>query len=202
MTIFLYGSDAERRSKKLKWITSEYEQKHSAFSVQVFDFSEDGTFGRFKDSLTAGSLFASHRLLVVRDIFPAPQDMEKEYAEVLRGVLEKKELIVLIVSTTSPTKAFAFLLEKPAIAHEFSLTKENRGQNEFFADVRSAKGARSCAEALPFALKLLTNEDPAYVFNMFAAFAFGEEKKIGPSTSSGQAWPAARNFFCSFHCVL
>lgn len=178
MIIFLYGADAEKRNKKLKWMIAEYEKKHSAFSAQHFDFAEEGAFFRFKDGLSAHSLFDSCRLAVVRDIFPAPKGMEAEYVSALRSLLEKKEVVALIASSHPPTKEFSFLLRKPVMTYEFPLVGGGEARSNFFDDIRRIKNASPQIAALPIAEKLLESEDPAYIFNMFAALAYGEEKKI------------------------
>jgi hypothetical protein len=121
MIICLYGPDDFRRREKLEIITAEYIKKHSALSVQSFDLSEDGDFNKLLDALSTGSLFDPFRLVRVLNAFDfATGDLDR-YAEGLRGVSLKKDVIVAMSAPQAPPKAIGFLIKAPAIFQEFKV---------------------------------------------------------------------------------
>ncbi len=119
MIICLYGPDAYRRQEKAKSIIEEYKKKHSAFTVQSFDLADKERLPAFKDALTAQSLFDPFIFATASNPFPALTGLEKEFAPVLRGALERKEAIILFSAEEAPPAAFDFLVKKPAMAQEF-----------------------------------------------------------------------------------
>ncbi len=151
MIIYLYGKDSYRRGEKAKIIIEEYKKKHSVWTVQSFDLAEAEKMGSFKDALIAQSLFDPFSFIAVAGLFPAITDLAKEFAPVLRGVLTRKETVLLIVADEAPPKAFDFLINKPATAQEFALFSAGEFEKFVFIEARKRGVNLSPSEAARFA---------------------------------------------------
>ncbi len=137
MIIYLWGKDSYRRSEKAKEIIEEYKKKHSAFSMQSFDFQEDGAWESFKGAVNAVSLFDNFKFLIAKNLMPIGAEIEKEAKEVLEKIHSVKETILLVVADDEPNKKFSFILDKPSMVQEFEELVGS--QFESFIKIESAK---------------------------------------------------------------
>ena len=120
MIIFLYGKDSYRKNSKLKEILFEYKQKHSKFTVESFDLSENGQFDELKDFIKSNSLFDDFKLGIIGGGSSLIPEDQKEYIILLKEILKHKELVLIISEDKAPNKDFKFLLEKPVQSQNFS----------------------------------------------------------------------------------
>ncbi|MDO8584721.1 MAG: hypothetical protein Q7R85_01205 [bacterium] len=119
MIILLYGSDTYRQGIYEKSMRDAYAAKHSAFAVYEFDgASEEGLQG-LRDICAAQSLFAPLKLVALHNLFPIPEGQEKQYKKFFEGLVERADIVVMIVANDAPPKAFAFLLQQAKPAKEF-----------------------------------------------------------------------------------
>lgn len=118
MIVFLYGSDAYRRSRKEKFLVAEYRKKHSALSVDYFDAAEGATWDDVRGAVKNRSLFDDKKLAVinVRDgaLFT------KEEIKWLKALAANTDETLFITADCAPLKPFAFLLAAPVHAQEFA----------------------------------------------------------------------------------
>lgn len=119
MIVCLYGPDSYRRGQKIKALVSEYQKKHSAWTVEHFSLDEEGSFGRLKNFAGNVSLFDKSKLAVVHQV----EEAGKEAADFLKEFLDDKNITIIITSDDKPTQDFAFLLKKPVLAQEFEELK-------------------------------------------------------------------------------
>jgi len=116
MIIFLYGPDDYRRTKKKREIIEEFRKKRSNLGLASFDLETDGEFDQLQEFLKNQSLFGAAKLAVVDNVFES--DTKKTIA-LLKLAYEDKGMQILLSEKSKPVKAFAFLLEKPAISQKF-----------------------------------------------------------------------------------
>lgn len=186
MVIFLYGADDYQREAK-KWeIMAEFRKKRSDLGLATFDFSEDRGFEKFHEFLASQSLFQPKKIASVDSAFEVDA---KKLARVLKGVLENKDITVLISEKSKPIKALDFLLKKPVLVQEFEILKEAEWRKFVLKEVRSRGLALE-----PGAVDFL-----AQVYNGNSWGLVTELEKIqhlgNPSTSrrgSGQTGPGFR----------
>ncbi len=139
MLIFLYGPDSYRRQQKLKALVSEYQKKHSVFTIEHFSLDEENDFERLKNFAGNVSLFDKSKLAVVHNA----EEVGKEAAEFLKQFIDDKNTTLIITAddklrrpltspggvgaptrgASGPTKDFQFLLKKPVLAQEFEELK-------------------------------------------------------------------------------
>ncbi|MBI3589334.1 MAG: hypothetical protein HY093_02905 [Candidatus Liptonbacteria bacterium] len=125
MIIFLYGADDYRREQKKREILLEFKKKRSDLGVGYFDLAEEGGFLRFQEFLISQSLFQVAKMAVLENSFEVTSDPDKkskisngagklkELKRILEGVLENKNITVLMSEKDKPVKALDFLLKKP-----------------------------------------------------------------------------------------
>lgn len=93
MIIHLYGADSYRRLQNLKVIIREYEEKHSALTMEKFYIDDDAPaseeWDKLKEFVFSKSLFGEKKLAVIHGSVPA---------EFLQELEADKEVIILISS--------------------------------------------------------------------------------------------------------
>ncbi|MDO8601759.1 MAG: hypothetical protein Q7R62_01325 [bacterium] len=118
MIIYLYGPDTYRRNQVLReTIKNNYEKKHSGLTVREFSFELEDALENLTTFLTSGSLFDSTKLAILTEPEKAKP---KALANLLNEYADDKNKTIVVVADKKLTKEFAFLLEKPCKAQEFS----------------------------------------------------------------------------------
>ena len=116
MLIFLYGPDSYRRCLKQREIIEKYKAKHSALTIDRFDLSEEEEIERFRGFIKNNSLFDSHKLALITNIWLC----ESHNLEI-KKFTEIKEITLLIVADKAPPEDWRWLLKKSVICREFKL---------------------------------------------------------------------------------
>ncbi|MDP3901704.1 MAG: hypothetical protein Q8Q37_01865 [bacterium] len=122
MVIYLYGPDSYRRLEKTKEIVAKYREKHLALGIEKFDFDEDKELDRLSDFIKSQSLFDKFKLAVtnIGNIGDLPT---KPLAELLKGLLETRNIIILLSCAKALPKEFKFLLKDSVISQNFEELK-------------------------------------------------------------------------------
>ena len=142
MIIFLYGPDDYRREAKKREIVVEFHKKMSDLGLGTFDFLDDGASERFKEYLINQSLFQAAKMAVVNGLFETLDSSlvktaaGKDFINILKGVLENKNITVLISEKDKPVKAVDFLVKKPVLAQEFEVLKGKEWESLVRAEVK------------------------------------------------------------------
>jgi len=128
MIIFLYGHDSYRKNIKLKEILADYKNKHSKFTVEYFDLSagastEEG-INKLKDFIKSKSLFDDFQLGIVRGGNLLEDKNRKEFISLLKGEINEKELILIVLEDRALIADFKFLLKKPILSQRFESLDE------------------------------------------------------------------------------
>lgn len=136
MIIYLYGPDSYRRNERLRKIVQQYRGKYKDADFLDIDLEESPeNWVRARDFLAQPSLFVCSKLCLVRS---SGVVTEKKWEELLRSHLDGEKVFLLISDSSTPLKAFQFLLKKPARAQEFGVL----GGKELEAFVSREAGAR------------------------------------------------------------
>ncbi len=100
MIYFFYGSDPYRISRKIKEILEKYKAKHkSGLSFSRFNFNEEENFGKFKDFISAYSMFAEKKLAIIENLFEAPAALKEKFlAFIGQGDILKTEERFIVVA--------------------------------------------------------------------------------------------------------
>jgi DNA polymerase III delta subunit len=131
MFIFLYGPDDYRRIQKKREIIAEFERKHSGLGLGFFDLAADGAMDALTEFARNQFIFDSAKLAVTENAF----EMEPAaLAKLLKPLAAAKDTAILIAEKEKPTKALAFLLEKPSLSQRF----ENLEGVEWLAFIKAA----------------------------------------------------------------
>ncbi len=146
MIILLYGPDDYRREEKKRFIIRNFQEKHSALGCAEFDIEEEGGYENFLEFVRNRSLFEPVRLAVVRDGLRARPT--KEFALVLRELLEAPDITVLLSESEKLVKLFDFLLKKTQIQKFEYLTGIE--WKKFIAIEAKKRGMIIPADALTF----------------------------------------------------
>lgn len=168
MIIFLYGSDDYRREAKKRRLVAEFRDRRTDLGLMTFDFLDDGALEKFKEYLINQSLFQTAKMAVVSGLFEivspsfAPDFAKatsgkktatgKDFINILKSVLENKNITVLISEKDKPVKALDFLLKKPVLAQEFGVLKGKEWESFVQGEVKkreiniSPDGARFLAQ--------------------------------------------------------
>lgn len=103
MIILLYGQDTFRSREELKRIIKAHEKT----SLNWFNFvridakdNEIEIFGQIRESTNTISMFNEKKLIVIENIFFAPQDIQKEILEFLKNKKTEKDENIAIVFWT------------------------------------------------------------------------------------------------------
>ncbi|MEK7181323.1 MAG: hypothetical protein AAB738_03260 [Patescibacteria group bacterium] len=129
MIIFLYGPDDYRREAKKREIVAEFRGRRTDLGLGTFDFLDDGSLEKFREYLINQSLFQTAKMAVVSSLFEtidssfAKTAAGKDFINILKGVLENKNITVLISEKDKPVKALDFLVKKPVFTQEFEVLK-------------------------------------------------------------------------------
>lgn len=181
MLIFLYGPDDYRREEKKRFIKEEFLKKCSgplrqrfseaSLSIGRFDLSEDGGFEEFKNFTRSQSIFEIKKIVFLENALEieSPDELIKE----LKLFLENKNTTIVLSERGKPTKIFALLLEKPALAQEFRQL-EGKDWEKFIRD--SAK-------------KFAVNLDPGalgFLASAYAGSSWGLVTEIQKLSSLGK----------------
>jgi DNA polymerase III delta subunit len=137
MLILLYGPDSFRRVSKKQDIINEFKERHPQHTVEVFDISEKDAGASFLEFARTTSLFDPVKMAVLDDFsYTSGPELRKS----LKGLLEDKNTLVLIVSDSRPPqKDWGFLLKKPALAQEFEYL-EGETWDRFLGDRAKESG--------------------------------------------------------------
>jgi len=118
MILYLYGPDSYRRRKKLKEIINKYLNKHSALTIENFDFSnqisEEAVEERLKDFISSQFLFDQSKLGII-----ANPSISKNLAEILKSILTRDSIHLILESDEFLGKDFDFLLKPPVLSQSF-----------------------------------------------------------------------------------
>ena len=120
MIIFLYGPDSYRRGKRLGNILEEYKNKHSGFSRDVFDLSEEGEFERLKDFAGQMLIFDSKKMAVLKDAFDADPKLLRDF---FKKYLDTKEITILISEEKAAPAELKTILSKSYLIEKFEELK-------------------------------------------------------------------------------
>ncbi len=115
MLIYLWGSDAYRRSKKLSEIADAFKKKHPGCDVARFSLAEAGEAERLLAFLSAQSLFGGPKLAVLTDLADAPAAA----AKLVNSQRETKGTTLIAVSDKKLASPFTFLSKKPVLSQAF-----------------------------------------------------------------------------------
>jgi DNA polymerase-3 subunit delta len=94
MIIFLYGEDVFRSRAKLLELKAAYLRKHEdagGLFDYAFDESGEEVVKEFAASLGTGGLFASKKLIVVRNLLSAPETLQGRVLEILERNIARME---------------------------------------------------------------------------------------------------------------
>lgn len=119
MLIYLHGADTYRRGICEREIRDAYAAKHSAFSVYEFTAASDEGLQKLRDLCAAQSLFTPLKFITLHNLFPVPEGQEKQYKKFFEGLVERADIVAMIVAGAEPPKAFAFLLRDAKTVKEF-----------------------------------------------------------------------------------
>jgi len=162
MIIFLYGPDDYRREAKKREIVAEFQKKRSDLGLMAFDFLNEGELPdggeRFKEFLANQSLFQTAKMAVVSGLFETIDSSftktpaGKDFINILKGVLENKNITVLISEKDKPVRALDFLLKKPVVVQEFEVLRGKEWEGFMRTEIKkreiniSPDGARFLAQ--------------------------------------------------------
>ncbi len=139
MIIFLYGPDSYRRQQKLNEYVERYKAKFPGVLPAAFDLGEEEGLAKLVDFVRSFSLFSASRLGIVRGIEELEKAGKKEAGKMLKDMCATKEVTLIILADKKPSAELAFLLEAPAISHEFPELKGD-GIQEFIKKESAARG--------------------------------------------------------------
>ncbi len=131
MVILLYGPESYSRSKKILEIV-DAKLKTQYIILERFDFEEDNGYLKFKDFLSARSMFNPKKIGILDNAFETKE--KKEFKKTIEALIEDKETLLIIVSDTKPPASFAFLLDK---------REDKLLTNQYFADFKKGEELRS-----------------------------------------------------------
>lgn len=121
MVYLLYGSDTQKSRQKLNEIIEEYRKKSgSGLGLYHFD-AEETEPERVKETLEAGSLFSSKKLIVIKYFFESKWDRSKFY-KVLDGVKDNPDNIVILWDREVPEKEIKAIAPYCKKIQEFNLS--------------------------------------------------------------------------------
>jgi len=118
MIIFLYGPDDYRREEKKRWFIKEFKKKYSGLSVGTFDALASDGVSNIQAFLRSQSIFETKKLAVLENAFE--EKIREDLGEIIRPLVNEKNITVLLSERKAPVKALAFLLEKPALSQAFA----------------------------------------------------------------------------------
>lgn len=114
--MYLYGSDAYRRTKELRDnILLPYIKKYPEGIIERFYLSEEGTLERLDGFLGSQSLFEKKKIGVIYEI----DAEEKKHQTILKSALEDGGTTLVILSEKKLPKVYDFLLKDPVKSYEF-----------------------------------------------------------------------------------
>ncbi|MEK7640620.1 MAG: hypothetical protein AAB389_01335 [Patescibacteria group bacterium] len=116
MLIYLYGPDAYRRSQKLREITKQFTDKHSALSVKRFDLTEPEEMDHLKDFSTAQSLFDTAKFGIIYGI---SEREPKEVDNILKIADESKEMSLVVITDKALPKPFKIFSKESVVKQSF-----------------------------------------------------------------------------------
>jgi DNA polymerase III delta subunit len=116
MIIFLYGPDSYRRKKRLDEIVEEYKKKHSAFSREYFDLSEEGEFEKLREFAGQMLIFDSGKLAILKNVFDCEENGVKDF---LKRFIADKSVTLIISENKNAPAAFKALLSKAFLSEKF-----------------------------------------------------------------------------------
>lgn len=117
MFIFLYGPDEYRRLLKKRDLVAEFQKKHSALGIGVFDLEAEGAPDDFYGFTRSQSIFESAKLAVLDNAFAAMEPAK--LAKLLAPLPAVEGITILLSEKEKPVKTLSFLLEKPSRAQKF-----------------------------------------------------------------------------------
>lgn len=120
MIIFLHGPDFYRRGKRLNNILEEYKNKHSGFSRDFFDLSEEGEFERLKDFAGQMLIFDSKKLAVLKNAFGADPKLLRDF---LKKYLNAEEITLVLSEDKAAPAELKTVLSKSFIMEKFEELK-------------------------------------------------------------------------------
>ncbi|HLM84002.1 MAG TPA: DNA polymerase III subunit delta [Candidatus Bathyarchaeia archaeon] len=135
MIIFLYGEDEFRSREKLAEIKNKFLEKNSPAPAGLFDFAEkDWNLEEIIMNISAGGLFSSKKLVVIKNILAGKKDFENEKFEKFlknESKKEKSDLILIFWEGGKVKKSgkLCKLLQKIAKCQEFELLEGAKLRN-------------------------------------------------------------------------
>ncbi len=186
MLIYLYGTDTYRRGIYERNMRDAYAAKHSAFAVYEFDGANETGLQTLRDICAAQSLFAPLKLIALHNLFPIPEGQEKQYKKFFEGLVERADVVAMIVANEAPLKAFAFLLEKAKTVKEFPMPVGS----EFERFIREEAG-RCGARLTPTLLRDLGRAFAGDTWGVVAEL----QKIASGGTYAAEAYQQTQNFF-------
>ena len=165
MIIFLYGSDDYRRELKKREIVAEFRGRRTDLGLGIFSAEGGSASGgdflwleEFREFLINQSLFQTAKMAVGSGLFETLDSSfvktaaGKDFINILKGVLENKNITVLISEKDKPVKALDFLLKAPVLVQAFEILKGKEWESFVRAEVKkreiniSPDGARFLAQ--------------------------------------------------------
>ncbi len=156
MFIFLYGQDSYRRKEKLRELIAPYSKKYEQADLLTVDFEEDENgWIKARDFLGQPSLFASAKVLIIKEISAIAEANEREAAKYLKLQIETKDIFVFVLNSKTPKKLFHFLLENSYKKYFFDELKD-RMLEVFIKEEAKKKNLVFESEALEFFAKYIS----------------------------------------------
>ena len=79
MIFFFYGADDYRVKEKIRSVVAGYRAKNpGGLNFGVFDLAEKTEYERFKDFISACSIFAEKKLALINNLFDASSAVQEE----------------------------------------------------------------------------------------------------------------------------
>lgn len=190
MIIFLYGADDYRREAKKREIVAEFQKKRSDLGVGKFSFGEGSASGgdlvvfeKFREFLISQSLFQSAKLAILENSFEVSGDPDKKskisngagrLREVLKEVLENKNITVLMSEKDKPVKAMDFLLKEPVVSQKFEFLEGREWENFILKEAKRVE-VKITAGALRFLAAVYQNNSWGLVTELEKLAGLGKE---------------------------
>lgn len=124
MIIFLYGPDTFRSRRKLNEITEHYKKSNPmGLSLSLIDFKEKD-FADFKNTIETVSMFNEKKLIVLKNLFEAGEDIQKKFLDYSDKVKKSEDSVIVVYEIEQMDKnnsLFKSLRSKPIMSQEFNL---------------------------------------------------------------------------------
>lgn len=191
MLIYLYGTDAYRKRKKIRELVDRFQKKYSTLTVERFFVSDgDEVDGLLRNFAAAQSLFVTEKLGIIFGLDELKAIEVKPYAAILKPFLEDKQVHFLVVTDKKVPAALSFLTKKPAVVEVFESPK-----GVAFTSFIEEEATRCGAKISPAYVHALSEQ---YAGDSWGVVTHLEMMALGSSTSltmNGAIDPSVRYDF-------